>query len=113
MSVASQRLTAESTLLRGDGNQINWHALDRSLEKATNASGTDTVSVMDDIGALIISISHPPIRVNGRFFDVFEGTHSIVGKVALKRPRMAGLDEDEAVIRVHDLLHSRGVHLAD
>ncbi|KAG8901301.1 hypothetical protein FRC01_009886 [Tulasnella sp. 417] len=47
----------------------------------------------------IVSMSTTPVSVNGHFCDVFEGIHSIIGKIALKRPRIAGINYDGDVVR--------------
>lgn len=44
-------------------------------------------------------ISPMPVKVNGHFCDVFEGTHSTAGKVALKRPRIGTAGYNEDVVR--------------
>ncbi|KAG9035057.1 hypothetical protein FS837_002042 [Tulasnella sp. UAMH 9824] len=53
----------------------------------------------DDISHFIISVSSQPICINGRFGDVFKGTHKTVGEVALKRLRIGGSALGEQVIR--------------
>ncbi|KAG9044050.1 hypothetical protein FS837_008844 [Tulasnella sp. UAMH 9824] len=58
--------------------------------------------VIDDIGSSVTSVSSVPVKVNGRFCDVFEGMHVTAGKVALKRPRIGATGYDEGVIRLHE-----------
>ncbi|KAG8971871.1 hypothetical protein FRC05_010538 [Tulasnella sp. 425] len=52
-----------------------------------------------DLEPLIGSVSSTPVNVNGHFCDVFQGIHNTAGKVALKRPRIAGTDYDGDAIR--------------
>ncbi|KAG8968223.1 hypothetical protein FRC05_001604 [Tulasnella sp. 425] len=59
-----------------------------------------TSSSLVDVGSFIISISNDAVRLNGHFCDVFEGIHSTAGRVALKRPRIAGTGEEDATMRV-------------
>ncbi|KAG8915052.1 hypothetical protein FRC00_008390, partial [Tulasnella sp. 408] len=54
--------------------------------------------VIDDIGSSVTYVSPVPVKVNGRFCDVFEGMHVTAGKVALKRPRIGATGYDEGVI---------------
>ncbi|KAG8914602.1 hypothetical protein FRC00_012156, partial [Tulasnella sp. 408] len=51
--------------------------------------------VIDDIGSSVTYVSPIPVKVNGRFCDVFEGMHVTAGKVALKRPRIGATGYDE------------------
>ncbi|KAG8911009.1 hypothetical protein FRC01_005984, partial [Tulasnella sp. 417] len=57
---------------------------------------------IEDIGSSVTYVSSVAVRVNGRFCDVFEGTHITAGKVALKRPRIGATGYDEGVIRLHE-----------
>lgn len=50
-----------------------------------------------DLEALVGFISPVACSVIGRFSDVFEGMHKIIGKIALKRPRVS---RDEDIVRV-------------
>lgn len=63
-------------------------------------STTVPTAIIVDVDLLILSVSQDPIRLNGQFGDLFEGTHSQVGSVALKRPRVVQSDDNEDVIRV-------------
>lgn len=63
-------------------------------------TGTAMQSPDDDISRFIDSVSPQAICINGRFGDVFKGTHKIIGEVALKRLRIGGAALDEQVIRV-------------
>ncbi|KAG8919158.1 hypothetical protein FRC01_001444 [Tulasnella sp. 417] len=66
-------------------------------------SGSEEQAVMptpdDDISRLITSVSPQAICINGRFGDVFKGTHKTIGEVALKRLRIGSAALDEQVIR--------------
>ncbi|KAG8916391.1 hypothetical protein FRC01_003184, partial [Tulasnella sp. 417] len=53
----------------------------------------------DDVSHFITSVSSQAICINGRFGDVFKGTHKTMGTVALKRLRIGGATLDEQVIR--------------
>lgn len=53
-----------------------------------------------DIGPAITWISALPVKINGHFCDLFEGTHLKAGKVALKRPRVGASGYDDVVVRV-------------
>ncbi|KAG8917803.1 hypothetical protein FRC01_002202 [Tulasnella sp. 417] len=60
---------------------------------------TDSITPLDDIGLAITWISPTPVRVNGHFCDVLEGTHVKAGKVALKRPRIGLAGYDDVIVR--------------
>ncbi|KAG9049067.1 hypothetical protein FS837_011340 [Tulasnella sp. UAMH 9824] len=72
-------------------------ALDELEEQAA------MLSLNDDISRFITSVSPQAICINGRFGDVFKGTHKTLGEVALKRLRIGGA-VDEQVIRVRLLV---------
>ncbi|KAG8922847.1 hypothetical protein FRC00_006954, partial [Tulasnella sp. 408] len=57
------------------------------------------MTLPEDIGPAITQISSDPVKINGRFCDVFEGVHKEAGKVALKRPRIDSRGYDEAILR--------------
>lgn len=57
-------------------------------------------SLDDDVSRFITSVSPQAICINGRFGDVFKGTHKTMGEVALKRLRIGSAAHDEQVIRV-------------
>ncbi|KAG9045898.1 hypothetical protein FS837_005456 [Tulasnella sp. UAMH 9824] len=57
------------------------------------------LSLDDDISRLITSVSPQAICINGRFGDVFKGSHKTLGEVALKRLRIGAAALDEQVIR--------------
>lgn len=59
-----------------------------------------THSPDDDISRFITSVSPQAICINGRFGDVFKGTHKTMGDVALKRLRIAASALAEEVVRV-------------
>ncbi|KAG8959508.1 hypothetical protein FRC05_007721 [Tulasnella sp. 425] len=56
-------------------------------------------SSVADVSTQITWISPTPVKVNGHFCDVFAGTHSRVGKVALKKPRIGAAGNNEEVMR--------------
>lgn len=55
---------------------------------------------IEDIGDCITVTSNQPSNVTGHFCDLFVGTHTTYGKVALKRPRIAREDYTTEAIRV-------------
>lgn len=57
-------------------------------------------------------MSSEAIHINGRFGDVFKGTHKTTGEVALKRLRIGGGALDEQVIRVRFLVEYYSFFLA-
>ncbi|KAG9016629.1 hypothetical protein FRB90_002744 [Tulasnella sp. 427] len=59
----------------------------------------DTITLIDDIGLAITWISPIPLKINGHFCDLFQGMHSRVGRIALKRPRIGGTGYDDVIIR--------------
>lgn len=63
------------------------------------ASPAPASTSVADVGDLITWICPRAVKVNGHFCDVFEGTHSRVGKVALKRPRIGAAEDSEDVTR--------------
>ncbi|KAG8978982.1 hypothetical protein FRC05_009192 [Tulasnella sp. 425] len=65
---------------------------------------TDADHSVEDIGTQVTQISPMPVKVNGHFCDVFTGTHSIVGKVALKRPRIGADNMDAIRVRTHSIV---------
>lgn len=75
----------------------------KSDEDQEQAGRAETPS-SDDIGHLVTITSSTAIFVTGRFGDIFEGKHEIVGKVALKRPRVGGSSEEKDAIRVSSSL---------
>ncbi|KAG8914571.1 Transcriptional regulatory protein sin3 [Tulasnella sp. 417] len=64
------------------------------------SSTIDTMILEDDIGPNIGPISPLPVKVNGHFCDLFEGTHTGIGRVALKRPRVDATGYNDAILRV-------------
>lgn len=97
-----QRLSAESTVLESHGDEHQWYTWDRLPDPTTDSSPTDTPLGGVDISAFIVSIPESPINMDGRFYDLFKGEHSKLGSVALKRPRISGLEEDKvfALVRL-------------
>ncbi|KAG8915610.1 Transcriptional regulatory protein sin3, partial [Tulasnella sp. 417] len=57
------------------------------------------MTLEDDIGPNIGSISPLPVKVNGHFCDLFEGIHTGIGRVALKRPRIDATGYNDAILR--------------
>lgn len=52
-----------------------------------------------DLESLIDSVSPVPVNVSGHFGDLFQGVYNVIGKVALKRPRIAETAYGDDVIR--------------
>lgn len=75
----------------------------KSDEDQEQAGRAETPS-SDDIGHLVTITSSTAVFVTGRFGDIFEGNHEIVGKVALKRPRMGASSKEKDEIRVSSSL---------
>ncbi|KAG8921294.1 hypothetical protein FRC01_000322 [Tulasnella sp. 417] len=78
--------------------------LPRSISQSTWQSEaytppTATILLSDDIRNSITWISPYPVKINGRFCDVFEGNHTKAGRVALKRPRIGATGYDDVILR--------------
>ncbi|KAG8981122.1 hypothetical protein FRC05_004022 [Tulasnella sp. 425] len=88
--------TYHSDLERAMRKYIIEHPTEFIPEDAPSDTDASGSVAHEDVGALITWISPTPVKVNGGFGDVFAGTHSRAGKVALKRPRIGptGYNED-------------------
>ncbi|KAG8895391.1 hypothetical protein FRC01_012408, partial [Tulasnella sp. 417] len=75
------------------------HTLNLMLNMEPQADQAPGGPEDDDISRLITSVSPQAICINGRFGDVFKGTHRTMGEVALKRLRIGGAALDEQIIR--------------
>lgn len=87
------KLSWDSALMRS--------GLDR-LKKAENSFKSRSHALEEaspddklDVSSSITWISSIALKVSGHFCDVYEGTHVVRGKVALKRPRLGGLAYNE------------------
>ncbi|KAG8894746.1 hypothetical protein FRC00_008512, partial [Tulasnella sp. 408] len=59
----------------------------------------ESLVIPSDIGSSITWISPVALKVNGHFCDLYEGSHLVQGKVALKRPRIGATGYDEEISR--------------
>ncbi|KAG8917815.1 hypothetical protein FRC01_002196, partial [Tulasnella sp. 417] len=94
----------EEALAWYDTAIAEWRKCENEVEVSKCLSASDAILVqaplVDDIGSFILSVSQDPVKINGHFCDLFEGVHTIAGRVALKRPRIGGTGYDAIAIRL-------------
>lgn len=64
------------------------------MKEASPAPRSTSVA---DVGDQITWISPIPVKTNGHFCDVYEGKHTIKGRLALKTPRIGATSDNEDV----------------
>ncbi|KAG8938620.1 hypothetical protein FRC04_008142 [Tulasnella sp. 424] len=87
-----------------------YHSTARGLSVVSVSPTTASPAPIVDVETLITWISPMPVKVNGHFCDVFEGTHSTVGRVALKRPRIGTAGFNDNIIRNGTLVEYIELH---
>lgn len=82
----------------------NGPAIESRFEGPRQVPSQDVLSgEVGDIAHFITLTDDIPFNVTGHFCDVFIGTHSELGKVALKRPRVGTKKSTQDSVRVSSL----------
>lgn len=79
----------------------NFSALNSVIDLAPDEPEVSLEGI-EDIGHSITMSSDHPSNVTGHFCDLFVGTHTVHGKVALKRPRIGQQEYTRDDVRVSE-----------